>query len=82
MINDVDNNQEEIPFAIAMITENGDVNWILSEDISLAQEKMFKKIYAVTVKPSIVLLFFLHLEIFLLGINLFLERIFKRKNND
>lgn len=82
MINDIDNNQEETPFAIAMITENGDVNWILSEDISLAQEKMFKKIYAVTVKPSIVLLFFLHLEIFLLGVILFFERIFKRKNND
>lgn len=82
MINDIDNNQEETSFAIAMITENGDVNWILSEDISLEQEKMFKKIYAVTVKPSIVLLFFLHLEIFLLGIILFFERIFKRKNND
>ena len=82
MIDDTNNDQEENAFAIAMITEAGDINWILSEDISIEQEKVFKKIYAITVKPSIVLLFFLHLEIFLLGIILFFERIFKRKNND
>ena len=79
MIDDTNNNQEEKAFAIAMITEEGDINWILSEDISIEQEKIFKKIYAVTVSPSIVLLFFLHLEILLLGIILFFERIFKRK---
>ena len=82
MIDDTNNNQEEKAFAIAMITEDGDINWIISEDISIEQEKVFKKIYAITVKPSIVLLFFLHLEIFLLNIILFFERIFKRKNND
>jgi hypothetical protein len=82
MIDDINDSQEEKAIAIAMITEKGDVNWILSEDISIEQERMFKKIYAVTVKPSIVLLFFLHLEIFLLNFILYLERIFKGKNNE
>ena len=82
MIDDINDREEEKAFAIAMITEEGDVNWILSEDISIEQEKMFRKIYAVTAKPSIVLLLFLHLEIFLLNFILYLERIFKGKNNE
>ena len=82
MIDNTDLKEEEKAFAIAMITEDGTVNWILSEDITEEQEKMFRKIYAVTVSPSVVLLFFLHLEIFLLNFILYLERILKGKNNE
>ena len=79
MIDNTDLKEEEKAFAIAMITEDGTVNWILSEDITEEQEKMFRKIYAITANPSVVLLFFLHLEIFLLNFILYLERILKGK---
>lgn len=82
MIDDTNEKEEEKAIAIAMINEEGEVNWILSEDITSKQEKMFKKIYAVTVSPSVVLLFFLYLEIFLLNFILYLEQIFKGKNNE
>lgn len=72
----------ETPFAIAMITEDGLVNWIVSENITKEQEKTFKKIYAVTEEPSIVLIFFLKLEIFLLNFLILLQNMFKGKNNE
>ena len=65
-----------------MISEKGKVNWVLSEDITEEQEKMFRKIYAVTVSPSVVLLFFLHLEIVLINFILYLENLLKGKNNE
>ena len=84
MIDDTNEKDEEKAFAIAMISEDGNINWVISENISLQQEKMFRKIYAVTVKPSLVLLLFLHLEILLLNIIIYFENFLKGKdkNND
>jgi hypothetical protein len=56
-----------------MVTEHGDVIWFLSDDITKEQEKIFQRFAVVSKNPSIVLLMFLKIEIFLLGITLWIE---------
>ena len=81
-----DDNIDEIALAmsqepnivVSMITESGDVIWFLSDDITLQQEKMFQRFAVVSKNPSFVLLFFLKIEIILLGITLWLENKFKK----
>ena len=69
---------QEPNIAISMITEDGDVIWFLSDDITLEQEIIFQRLAVVSKNPSFVLLFFLKLEIMLLGITLWLENKFKK----
>ena len=71
---------QEPNLVISMVTENGDVIWFLSDDITPQQEKMFQRFAVVSKSPSFVLLFFLKIEIILLGMTLWLENKFKGKN--
>ena len=64
---------QEPNIVVSMIAENGDVIWFLSDDITREQEKMFQKFAVVSKDPSFVLLFFLKIEIILLGMTLWLE---------
>ena len=64
---------QEPNLVISMVTENGDVIWFLSDDITKEQEKMFQRFAVVSKDPSFVLLFFLKIEIILLGISLWIE---------
>jgi len=70
------NNEKNI--AIAIIGESGKVVWYLSDIITDDQADMFQKIAVVSEKPSFVLQFFLQIEIFLLGLTLYLENKFKK----
>jgi len=70
---------QEPNLVISMVTENGDVIWFLSDDITKEQEKMFQRFAVVSKDPSFVLLFFLKIEIILLGITLWLEKLFRGK---
>ena len=69
---------QEPNLVISMITENGDIIWFLSDDITLQQEKMFQRFAVVSKNPSFVLLFFLKIEILLLGMSLWIENKIKR----
>jgi len=69
---------QEPNIAMSMIAENGDVIWFLSDDITLEQEKMFQRFAVVSKNPSFVLLFFLKIEILLLGLTLWLENKFRK----
>ena len=69
---------QEPNIAISMITEDGNVIWFLSDDITLEQEIIFQRLAVVSKNPSFVLLFFLKLEIMLLGMTLWLENKFKK----
>ena len=69
---------QEPNIVMSMIGENGDVIWFLSDDITIKQEKMFQRFAVVSKNPSFVLLFFLKVEIILLGITLWLENKFKK----
>ena len=69
---------QEPNIVMSMITENGDVIWFLSDDITIQQEKMFQRFAVVSKDPSFVLLFFLKVEILLLGITLWLENKFRK----
>lgn len=69
---------QEPNLVISMITENGDVIWFLSDDITIQQEKIFQRFAVVSKNPSFVLLFFLKIEIVLLGMSLWLENKFKK----
>lgn len=71
---------QEPNLVISMITENGDVIWFLSDDITLQQEKMFQRFAVVSKSPSFVLLLILKIEIMLLGISLWLENKLKKKD--
>ena len=70
------NNEKNI--AIAIIGESGKVVWYLSDIITDDQADMFQKIAVVSEKPSFVLQFFLQIELFLLGLTLYLENKFKK----
>ena len=71
---------QEPNIVMSMISENGDVIWFLSDDITLQQEKMFQRFAVVSKNPSFVLLFFLKIEILLLGFTLWIENKFKKGN--
>ena len=71
---------QEPNLVISMITENGDIIWFLSDDITLQQEKMFQRFAVVSKSPSFVLLLILKIEIMLLGISLWLENKLKKKD--
>jgi hypothetical protein len=71
---------QEPNLVISMVTENGDVIWFLSDDITKEQEKMFQRFAVVSKDPSFVLLFFLKIEIMLLGMSLWIENKFKKKD--
>ena len=81
-----DENLDEVVSALAqepnivmsMIAENGDVIWFLSDDITREQEKIFQRFAVVSKDPSFVLLFFLKIEIILLGMTLWLENKFRK----
>ena len=64
---------QEPNIVMSMIVENGDVIWFLSDDITTQQEKMFQRFAVVSKNPSFVLLFFLKIEILLLGVTLWFE---------
>ena len=69
---------QEPNIVVSMIAENGDVIWFLSDDITREQEKMFQRFAVVSKDPSFVLLFFLKIEIILLGMTLWLENKFRK----
>ena len=69
---------QEPNIVMSMISETGDVIWFMSDDITLQQEKMFQRFAVVSKSPSFVLLFFLKIEIILLGMTLWLENKFKK----
>ena len=69
---------QEPNIVMSMIAENGDVIWFLSDDITIEQEKMFQKFAVVSKSPSFVLLFFLKIEIILLGLSLWIENKIKK----
>ena len=69
---------QEPNLVISMVTESGDVIWFLSDDITKEQEKMFQRFAVVSKDPSFVLLFFLKIEIILLGMSLWIENKIKR----
>lgn len=69
---------QEPNIIISMINEDGSVLWFLSDDITHQQEKMFQRFAVVSKDPSFVLLFFLKIEIILLGITLWLENKFRK----
>jgi len=71
---------QEPNLVISMVTESGDVIWFLSDDITKEQEKMFQRFAVVSKSPSFVLLFFLKIEIMLLGMSLWIENKFKKKD--
>lgn len=69
---------QEPNIVMSMISETGDVIWFLSDDITKEQEKMFQRFAVVSKDPSFVLLFFLKIEIILLGMTLWLEKKFRK----
>lgn len=78
-IDDIVSSMSQEPnIVVSMISENGSVIWFLSDDITLEQEKMFQRFAVVSKNPSFVLLFFLKIEILLLGLTLWLENKFRK----
>ena len=69
---------EEPNIVMLIVEEGGNVIWFLSDDITKEQEKMFQRFAVVSKAPSFVLLFFLKIEIILLGITLWLENKFRK----
>ena len=69
---------QEPNIIISMINEDGSVLWFLSDDITPQQEKTFQRFAVISKDPSFVLLFFLKIEIILLGLTLWLENKFRK----
>ena len=69
---------EEPNIVMSIVEENGNVIWFISDDITSQQEKIFQRFAVVSKDPSFVLLFFLKIEIILLGLTLWLENKFRK----
>ena len=63
---------------MSLIDVDGKVIWYISDEITNEQALMFQKI-AVVSEPSFVLLLFLKIEIFLLGLTLWFENKIKKE---
>ena len=67
---------------IAVLDEQGEITWIVSGYPTKKQKKQFQKIYVVTNKPSTVLNILMFVEIHMLKFLVFIEKIFKKGNNN
>ena len=67
---------------IAILGEDGEINWIILGYPSKKQKKQFQKIYLVTNKPSTVLSILMFIEILMLRFIDFIENLFKKGNKD
>ena len=77
---DIKNKKEEDSCIILYIFKEGNPYWIISsEDITEKQEELFLKINTVIGKPSLVLLFFLKIEMILIYLSYKIESFFKIK---
>jgi len=65
---------------IAIINEEGEINWIISGQPTLKQKIQFQKIYIVTDRPSLVLQVFIFIEIRMLKLVNFFEKLFTKEN--
>jgi hypothetical protein len=65
---------------IAVLQKNGEISWIIGKDMTKKQEVTFKKIFAITQKPSIVLQLILIIELAILTIIYSFENVLGKKN--
>ena len=65
---------------IAVLQKNGEISWIIGKDMTKKQEVTFKKIFAITQKPSIVLQLILIIELAILTIIYAFENVLGKKN--
>lgn len=69
---------QEPNIVVSMVAEDGSVIWFISDIITKEQEIIFQRLAVVSKNPSFVLLFFLKIEILLLGATLWLEKKFRK----
>ena len=69
----IENMNNEKNIAIAIIDEEGNVVWYITDTITDKQADTFEKIAVVSKEPSFILLAILKLELFLLGLTLWIE---------
>ena len=79
-VNEDKNNLIEENIVIAILQKNGELSWIIGNNMTKKQEATFKRIFAVTQKPSIVLQLFLLIELALLTIIYSFENALGKKN--
>lgn len=79
-VNEDKNNLIEENIVIAILQKNGALSWIIGNNMTKKQEVTFKRIFAVTQKPSIVLQLFLIIELALLTIIYSFENVLGNKN--
>jgi len=65
---------------IAIIQKDGEVSWVISENMTKDQQDSFKKIFAVTQSPSIVLKLIILIELMLLTIVFTFENMLGKKD--
>lgn len=79
-VNEDKNNLIEENIVIAILQKNGELSWVIGNNMTKKQEVTFKRIFAVTQKPSIVLQIFLIIELALLTIIYSFENVSGKKN--
>lgn len=65
---------------IAIIQKDGEVSWVVSENMTTEQQDSFKKIFAVTQSPSIILKLVILIELMLLTIVFTFENMLGKKD--
>ena len=79
-VNEDKNNLIEENIVIAILQKNGELSWVIGNNMTKKQEATFKRIFAVRQKPSIVLQLFLLIELALLTIIYSFENVSGKKN--
>jgi uncharacterized BrkB/YihY/UPF0761 family membrane protein len=73
-------NNLEDNVVIAIIQKDGEVSWVVSENMTKEQQDSFKKVFAVTQSPSIILKLVILIELMLLTIVFTFENMLGKKD--
>lgn len=73
-------NNFEDNVVIAIIQKDGEVSWVVSENMTKEQQDSFKKVFAVTQSPSIILKLVILIELMLLTIVFTFENMLGKKD--
>ena len=75
-------NSDNEKFMILLVLESGEVSWVMTDDYSLEQKKIFNRVNMILGSPSIILRLCMTIELILIYISVSLGNLFKSNNKN
>ena len=72
-------NPDNEKFMILLVLESGEVSWVMTDDYSLEQKKIFNRVNMVLGSPSIILRLCMTIELILIYVSASIGNLFKSR---